>query len=204
MKKVDYKKGLKHLYKPSSKKVVIVDVSAMNFLMIDGSGNPNTAQSYIEAVEALYAVAYTLKFKIKKTREIDYGVMPLEGLWWADDMSTFTTARNKDTWHWTMMIMQPESVTEELFKEAHTEVEKKKNPAALSKLGFGTYHEGLSAHIMHLGSYDDEGPTIAKLHSFISENGYKPRGKHHEIYLGDPRKTASEKLKTVLKQPIER
>jgi hypothetical protein len=204
MGKVDYKKELKHLYKPSSKEVVTVDVPAMNFLMVDGSGNPNTSQSYVEAVEALYAVAYALKFKIKKTRELDYGVMPLEGLWWADDMSTFTTARNKDAWYWTMMIMQPEPVTEKLFEETKLEVEKKKNPVALNKLRFETYDEGLSAHIMHLGSYDEEGPTIAKMHDFAVQQGYTLHGKHHEIYLGDPRKTAPEKLQTVLRQPIER
>ncbi len=204
MGKIDFKKELKHLYKPSSKEVVTVDVPAMNYLMIDGSGNPNTAQNYREAVEALYAVAYTLKFKIKKTQEIDYGVMPLEGLWWADDMDDFTTTRNKDAWYWTMIIMQPEFVTEELVKEARAEVEKKKNPAALTKLRFETYHQGLSAHIMHLGSYDEEGPTIAKMHDFAVQQGYTLHGKHHEIYLGDPRKTVPEKLQTVLRQPIEK
>jgi hypothetical protein len=204
MAKIDYKKELRHLYKPSSKEVVIVDVLAMNFLMVDGSGNPNTSQSYVEAVEALYAVSYTLKFKIKKTRELDYGVMPLEGLWWADDMDDFTKTRNKDAWYWTMMIMQPEYVTSELLEEAKAEIEKKKNPAALSKLRFEPYHEGLSAQIMHLGSYDEEGPTIANMHDFALQQGYILHGKHHEIYLGDPRKTAPEKLRTVLRQPLEK
>lgn len=203
MAKVDYKKELKYLYKPSSKEVVTVDVPVMNFLMVDGNGNPNTAQSYTEAVAALYAVAYRLKFKIKKSQEIDYGVMPLEGLWWADDMNTFMT-RDKDAWHWTMMIMQPELVTKELVQEACAEVEKKKNPVALNKLRFEPYHEGLSAQIMHLGSYDKEGPTIANMHNFAVQQGYKLCGKHHEIYLGDPRKTKSEKLRTVLRQPVEK
>jgi hypothetical protein len=202
MAKIDYKKELKHLYKPSSKEVVTLDVPSMNFLMIDGSGNPNTSQSYIEAVEALYAVAYTLKFKIKKNQEVDYSVMPLEGLWWADDMDTFMT-RDKDAWHWTMMIMQPELVTEGLVQEARAEVEKKKNPAALNKLRFESYHERLSVHVMHLGSYDDEAPTIAKLHDFAVQQGYTLRGNHHEIYLGDPRKTAPEKLQTIIRQPVE-
>jgi hypothetical protein len=204
MKKTDYKKELKHLYSPSSKEAVIVDVPPMNYLMVDGSGNPNTTQSYKEAVEALYALSYTLKFAIKKNQEVDYVVMPLEGLWWADDMETFTTERNKDAWHWTMMIMQPEPVTEELVGEALVQVEKKKNPVALSKLRFENYHEGLSVHVMHVGSYDEEGPTIAKMHEFAEEQGYYLQGKHHEIYIGDLRKTKSEKLKTVLRQPIER
>ncbi len=204
MTKVDYKKELKHLYKPSAKEVVTVGVLAMNFLMIDGQGNPNTSLRYAEAVEALYAVAYALKFKVKKTAGVDYVVMPLEGLWWADDMRTFTSARDKDAWHWTMLIMQPEEVTEKLFDETKAEVEKKKNPVALAKLRFESYHEGLAAQIMHLGSYDDEGPTIAKLHDFVEQQGYTLRGKHHEIYLGDPRRAAPENLRTVLRQPVEK
>ena len=203
MTKIEYKKELKHLYKPSAKEVVTVDVPAMTFLMIDGQGNPNTSQPYAEAVEALYAVAYALKFKVKKSEGVDYVVMPLEGLWWADDMRAFTSARDKDAWHWTMLITQPEEVTETLFEETKAEVEKKKNPIALAKLRFETYHEGLAAQIMHLGSYDDEGPTIAKLHDFIEQQGYTLRGKHHEIYLGDPRKAAPENLRTVLRQPVE-
>ena len=204
MTKIDHKKDLKHLYKPSAKEVVTVEVPAMNFLMINGQGNPNTSQGYAEAVEALYAVAYALKFKVKKNEGVDYVVMPLEGLWWADDMRTFTSARDKDAWHWTMLMMQPEGVTEELFEEAKAEVEKKKNPVALAKLRFESYHEGLSAHIMHRGSYDDEGPTIAKMHDFTKQQGYALRGKHHEIYLGDPRKAAPENLRTVLRQPVEK
>jgi hypothetical protein len=204
MKKTDYKKELKHLYNPPIKEAVILDVPSMNYLMIDGSGNPNTSQSYKEAVEALYAASYTLKFNIKRNQEVDYVVMPLEGLWWADDMNTFTTERNKDAWHWKMMILQPEPVTEELVQEALVQIEKKKNPTALSKLRFESYHEGLSVHIMHIGSYDEEGPAIANMHEFTKKQGYRLRGKHHEIYLGDPRKTKSEKLKTVLRQPIEK
>jgi hypothetical protein len=204
MNKIDYKKELKHLYKPPVKEAVIVDVPPMNYLMVDGGGNPNTTQSYKEAVEALYAVSYTLKFNIKKNQEIDSVVMPLEGLWWADDMNTFTTERNKDAWHWTMMIMQPEPVTEELVQEAINRVEKKKNPATLNKLRFERYHEGLSVHVTHIGSYDDEGPTIAKMHEFAKNQGYHLRGKHHEIYIGDLRKTKSEKLKTIVRQPLKK
>lgn len=203
MAKIDLKKELQHLYKPSAKAVSVVDVPSMNFLMIDGSGDPNTSQEYAEAVEAVYALSYTLKFKIKKGKtSIDYAVMPLEGLWWADDMSQFNT-NNKEAWDWTMMVMQPEFVTAEMFTGALPEVEKKKKLAALSRVRFEPYHEGITAQIMYIGSYSEEAPTVAKLHDFISQGGHKLRGKHHEIYLGDPRKTAPAKLKTVIRQPFK-
>ena len=200
MEKIDFKKELKHLYNPSAKEVVIVDVPIMNFLMIDGIGEPNTSQDYKDAIEALYALSYSLKFMIKNWKiAIDYGVMPLEGFWWTDDMTDFNVG-NKDIWKWTAMIMQPEYVTKELFGEALGQVAKKKNPAALPKVRFENFHEGLSAQIMHIGPYSAEGPTIEKIHGFINEKGYKLNGKHHEIYLSDPRKTAPEKMKTVIRQ----
>jgi hypothetical protein len=203
MSKIDFKKELKHLYRPSAKEFVVVDVPPMKFLMIDGHGDPNTAQEYQDAVEALYAVAYKLKFTSKKMLGKDYVVPPLEGLWWAEDMKAFTAARDKSAWDWTMMIMQPEWITQEMVEEAVKQVEKKGLPA-LSKLRLETYHEGLAVQIMHIGSYDDEAPTIARMHAFIDENGYEPAGEHHEIYLGDPRKVAPEKLKTVLRQPVRK
>jgi hypothetical protein len=204
MSKIDFKKELKHLYRPSSKEFVVVDVPPMNFLMIDGHGDPNTAQEYQDAVETLYAVAYKLKFTSKKELGKDYVVPPLEGLWWAEDMEAFTAARDKSAWDWTMMIMQPEWITQEMVEEAVKQVEKKGLPA-LSKLRLETYHEGLAVQILHIGSYDDEAPTIAKMHhEFMPENGYEPTGKHHEIYLSDPRKVAPEKLKTVLRQPVRK
>jgi len=202
MAKIDLKKELKHLYKPSAKEVVVVDVPKMNFLMIDGSGDPNTAQEYQDAIEALYAVSYALKFMVKRGETaIDYAVMPLEGLWWTDDMSQFST-ENKDIWKWTAMIMQPEYVTKDLVDEALPQVKKKKNPPALSKIRFESFHEGLAAQIMHIGPYAAEAPTIEKMHDFAKENGYELRGKHHEIYLSDPRRTAPEKMKTVIRQPV--
>jgi hypothetical protein len=201
MSKIDFKKELKHLYQPPTKKFEVVDVPPMKFLMIDGHGDPNTAQGYQDAVEALYAVSYKLKFMSKKELGKDYVVPPLEGLWWAEDMEMFTTKRDKSAWDWTMIIMQPEWITQEMVEEAAKQVEKKGLPA-LSKLRLETYHEGLSVQILHIGSYDDEGPTIARMHAFIDENGYEPAGKHHEIYLSDPRKVAPEKLKTVLRQPV--
>ena len=136
--------------------------------------------------------------------EKDYTVPPLEGLWWADDMDTFIS-RDKSTWDWTMMIMQPEWITPEMFAQAVAEVQKSKALPALSKMRLERYAEGLSLQIMHIGSYDDEAPTLERLHrEFIPQNGYVEAGKHHEIYLGDPRKTAPEKLKTVLRRPVAR
>ncbi len=204
MSKVDFKKEYKELYVPP-KDFVFVDVPEMQFLMVDGHGDPNVAQEYQEALEALYAVAYKIKFSSKKHLERDYVVPPLEGLWWAEDMETFTTARDKSQWDWMMMIMTPEWVSPEIFVEAVEQVRKGKNPAALDKVRLESYQEGLSIQIMHVGSYDDEGPTLLKLHTkFLPENGYVENGKHHEIYLSDPRKVAPEKLKTVLRQPVSK
>ena len=205
MDKIVFKKELQHLYNPSSREFSTVEVPEMQFLMVDGHGDPNTAQAYQDAVEALYAVAYKLKFMSKKQMEKDYVVPPLEGLWWAEDMETFTVKRDKSTWDWTMMIMQPDWITPEMFAQAVAEVQKKKDLPALSKVRLEPYAEGLAVQILHIGSYDDEAPTLERLHrEFIPQNGYVMTGKHHEIYLGDPRKVAPEKLKTVLRQPVLR
>ena len=201
MKKIDFKKELKHLYSPSAKEAVIVEVPKMNFLMVDGQGDPNTAQEYKDAIEALYAVSYALKFMMKKGKEVDYVVMPLEGLWWTEDMTKFTM-ENKDAWKWTSMIMQPHYVIEELVQRALEQVRKKKDLPALSVMRSESVHEGLSAQIMHIGPYSAEGPTIERLHNFIREKGYELRRKHHEIYLSDPRRSKPESLKTVIRQPI--
>ena len=202
MSKVDFKKELKELYSPP-KKFVILEVPEMQFLKVDGHGDPNVAQEYQDALEALYAVAYKIKFMSKKQLGQDYVVPPLEGLWWAEDMEAFTSAREKSQWDWTMMIMTPKWITSEMYGEALEMVRKGKNPTALDKVRLQSYHEGLCVQIMHIGSYDDEGPTLMKLHrEFIPEQGYAENGKHHEIYLGDPRRVAPEKLKTVLRQPV--
>ena len=204
MTKVDFKRELKAFYGTKSKKFEIVDVPEMRFLMIDGHGNPNTAQEYQEALEALYAVAYKMKFMSKKELNKDYVVPPLEGLWWAEDMTAFVSG-NKDDWDWTMMIMQPDWISTEMFEQACKQVQKAKNPVALSKLRMEHYHEGLSVQILHQGSYDDEAPTIAKLHNeYMPDNNLTETGKHHEIYLSDPRRVAPEKLKTILRQPVKR
>lgn len=201
METLDLKKALKHLYAPSAREVTEVAVPRMQYLMIDGTGNPSTAPAYTEAVEALYAVAYTIKFAIKKGRAIDFPVLPLEGLWWMDDMREFSVEK-KDRWKWTMMIAQPDLVTAADLSGAITEVKRKKDPPALPLLRFDTLDEGDCAQIMHLGPYADEKPTIQKLHEYIAARGASLCGKHHEIYLGDPRRTAPEKLKTVIRQPF--
>ena len=201
METLDLKKDLKHLYTASAKTVTELKIPRMRYLMIDGMGDPNTVPAYVQAIEALYAVAYTLKFTIKKGREIDYPVLPLEGLWWMDDMREFNMA-NKDRWCWTMMIAQPQVVSASDVKSAVSEVKKKKDPAALSLLRFESLAEGPCVQILHTGPYADEKPAIEKLHAHISALGAVPSGKHHEVYLGDPRRTAPEKLKTVLRQPF--
>ena len=202
MEKVDFKKKLKHLYKPTTRKVEIVEVPPMNFLMVDGIGDPNTSQSFSDAIEALFPLAYTLKFMIKKgDTGIDYGVLPLEALWWADDMSAFT-AGNKDTWKWTLMNMQPELITREMIKEAMTEVERKKNPVSLPLIRFESFEEGKVAQTLHIGPFSEEGPTIERIHLFIEDEGSQRTGKHHEIYLSDIRRAAPEKWKTVVRQPM--
>jgi hypothetical protein len=203
MSKVDFKKEWKHLYRPSTKEFAVVEVPPLQFAMIDGHGDPNTAQEYTEALEALYAVAFKVKFLSKKKLGRDYVVPPLEGLWWAEDMETFTIQRDKSAWDWTMMIMQPEWISAEIWQEAREQVAAKKSPVALEKLRLETYNEGLSVQILYLGSYDDEGPTLHKMHhEFIPQNDYELRGKHHEIYLSDPRRVTPEKLRTVLRQPV--
>ena len=203
MTKTDFKKTLKHLYNPP-RLFVTVDVPEMQFVMVDGHGDPNTTQDYKDAVEALYAVAYKIKFMSKKGLEKDYTVPPLEGLWWAEDMETFIT-RHKSQWDWTMMIMTPDWISAEFFADAIGQVRKAKDPAAINKVRLERYHERMSVQIMHIGSYDDEGPVLSQMHSdFIPNNGFVENGKHHEIYLSDPRRVAPEKLKTVLRQPVKK
>ncbi len=202
MKKIDYKKDLKTLYQPSARQIEVVDVPAMDFLMVDGEGDPNTSRSYREAVEALFTVSYTLKFMVKKgSLQIDYAVFPLEGLWWADDPSYFMTG-NKDKWKWTSMIAQPEFVTIDMASRAIGEARKKKESAALDLVRLDSFAEGKAAQIMYVGPYAEEGPTIARVHAFIEEKGGLISGKHHEIYLGDARRTSPDKLKTIIRQPF--
>lgn len=202
MEKIDFKKRFKKLYNPSAKEVVVDDIPEMNLLMVDGIGDPNKAPAFPDAIAALYSVSYTLKFMLKKGKTaVDYVVMPLEALWWADDMSDFKAGK-KERWKWTLMIMQPDFVTNDMVKKAIEEAGKKKELPAMAKIRFETLQEGLSAQIMHIGPYSAEAPTIQKIHDYMKEKGYTFAGKHHEIYLSDPRKTAPEKLKTVIRQPV--
>ena len=202
MLKIDYKKELKHLYGPSAKAPVIVEVPPLRYLMVDGQGDPNSNPAYAEAVEALFAVSYAVKFLVKRSPQaVDYGVMPLEGLWWAEDMTRFSPAEKSD-WLWTMMIMQPEVASDTVVAQALAEVAAKKKLPGVARLRFETLTEGTCAQILHLGPFTAEGPTIARLHAFIAERGALT-GKHHEIYLSDIRKANPAKWKTVIRQPMQ-
>ena len=201
MTKVDLKKELKDLYQPSAKAVCEVNVPALTYLMIDGQGDPNASKSYAAAVEALFAVSYAIKFMVKKgPTGTDYAVMPLEGLWWGDDMTNF--AKKKAEWKWTAMIMQPSFVSRKTIDAAIVDV-KKKDLAGLPRLRVETLKEGKCAQILHVGPFSEEGPTIEKVHHFIESKGSRPTGKHHEIYLSDVRKADPAKWKTVIRQPME-
>ena len=202
MEKLDLKKKWKQLYGAKAGAIVAVDVPPLTYLMVDGEGDPNTSQAFQEAVEALYSLSYTLKFTLKKSpRAIDYGVMPLEGLWWADDPRAFYEA-DKSAWKWTVMILQPDVIHQAEVDAAFDQVRKKKNPAALGRVRFEKLEEGPSAQVLYLGPFSAEGPTIQRMHDFIHAAGKELLGKHHEIYLSDPRRTAPEKLKTILRQPM--
>jgi len=199
--KIDLKKELKHLYQPSAKEVVQIDVPTLRFLMIDGEGDPNTSQQYAQAVEALFTVSYTVKFMVKKgPTAIDYFVMPLEGLWWADDMTTFI-ANDKSNWKWTMMIMQPSFVELEVLHAGIAELKKKKVLPAINELRIENFTEGLCAQVLHVGPFSEEGPTIQKVHAFIGARS-SLAGKHHEIYLSDIRRANPAKWKTIIRQPM--
>jgi hypothetical protein len=200
--KTDFKTERKDLYAPSSKMFSIVDVLPMAFLMVEGMGNPNTSKAYKEAIEALYAVSYALKFASKRDLDRDYVVAPLEGLWSAVDWTAFER-RAKDEWCWTMMIRQPDWISKSMAETAITTVRAKKALPALALLRNETLNEGRSVQILHIGPYDDEAPVLARLHrEYLPQQRLAPSGRHHEIYLSDPRKTAPAKLKTILRQPV--
>lgn len=202
--KIDFKKELKELYNPKPGRFTLVKVPTLQYLMIDGQGDPNKVVEYKEAVEALFSVSYTLKFHSKNELGKDYVVPPLEGLWWSDSYDDFRL-RRKNRWSWTMMIMVPDWLGKKEFKEAVNTVRSKKSGINVESLRLETLNEGLSVQIMHIGSYDDETPTLLELHDqWLPDNGLKERLKHHEIYIGDPRKTPAAKLKTVLRQPVEK
>ena len=204
--KVDFKKSLKEFYHPNPKEVVLVDVPEMHFLMIDGMGSPGDSKEYQDALTAIYPISFKTKF-LSKAKGKDYVVPPLEGLWWADDMKDFIEG-NRDKWKWTMMIMQPDWITQDMINEAIA-ITKEKKPELLNlllKLRLEKYNEGKAAQIMHIGPYSEEGPTVQKVHDFIQKEGGKFDGhknKHHEIYLSDPRKANPVSMKTVIRQPFK-
>ena len=206
MEKLDLRKQYKHLYQPSAKKVVVVDVPALQFALIDGEiepgASPGTSPAFHQAMEALYGISYTLKFnsKLRKENPIDYGVMALEAMWWTETGEYDLT--QPSGWKWTAMMMQPDHISQPMVQDALAQLNKKRPSPALEKLRFETFHEGLCMQIMHIGPYADEPATLAKMHDFALHNGYRLHGKHHEIYLGDPRRADPAKLKTVLRHPI--
>ena len=213
MKTLDLKKEFKHLYQPSAKKVEIVQVPRLQFAMIDGAiekgSEPGKSPLFAEATMTLYSISYTLKFMLKKrkTNPIDYPVMALEGLWWVEDGMFDITV--KDNWFYTLMIMQPDVITQDLFDGGLEQVRKKRGDSpALSKLQLADYEEGLCVQTMHIGPYATEPATIERMRACAQENGYRDLvgsgGKHHEIYLGDPRKADPAKLKTVLRHPVSK
>lgn len=200
MEKLDLKKTRKALFTASRDRFAPIIVPRVSYLMVDGHGDPNTALEYKRAVESLYTAAYTIKFACK-AKGADFVVAPLEGLWSAPDPESFT-ARRKDEWDWTMMIMMPDHVSEEIFLAASAKARAKLGTLSES-LRLDSLEEGLCLQALHVGSYDDEGPLLAALHSDVMPSGgYDFAGRHHEIYLGDPRKTSPEKLKTIIRQPV--
>ncbi len=206
MEKLDLRKEYKHLYQPSAKKVEVVEAPPFQFAMVDGvmepGASPGLSPSFQGAVEALYGISFTLKFMSKKRQEnpLDYSVMALEGLWWVEGGEF--DIRRPDNWRWTAMIMQPPHITLEMHQEALAELCRKKNSPALAKLRLETFHEGLCVQTMHIGPYADEPATLEKMSEFARFNGYTFHGKHHEIYLGDPRRADPARLKTVLRHPV--
>lgn len=203
---LDLKKELKFLYAPSAKKIEVVDVPAMNFIMIDGAiepdHGPGTSPGFQEAMQALYGAAYTLKFMFKqrKVDPVDYPVMALEGLWWVEDGQF--DIRKPGNWKYTVMIMQPDVVDGDAFEEARSQLRKKKPGPGIERLRFDRFQEGKCIQTMHIGPYIDEPATVARMEAFASENGYFMRGLHHEIYLGNPLRSDPEKLKTILRHPV--
>jgi len=203
---LDLVKLHKPLYRPSAKHPAIVDVPELAFLMVDGRGDPETAEPYHQALEALYSVAYTLKFTLKKADpERDFKIAPLEGQWWGDEVAPTMAdlQSDRDAWNWTMMIAVPDAVTPAEVAAAREAAARKRDLPAAPLLRLERLEEGLAAQILHVGPYAEEAPTIERLHAFAAAEGYELRGRHHEIYLGDPRRTAPERLKTVLRHPVQ-
>ena len=200
MNKMDLKKELKPLYTASAEEAKMVSTWPLKYLMVNGFGDPDTNPEFQGAIEALYTASYTLKFMLKKAPGLDWVVPPLEGLWWML-LGDFDLERRYD-WRWTLMLSQPTEVTRELLEQTVAAARMKKSLPALEKLRLETYDEGRAAQILHVGPYGAEAATIMRLHAFIQAKGLHLCGKHHEIYLSDPRRTTPGKLKTILRQPF--
>jgi hypothetical protein len=203
MKKLDLKKDMKKLYAPSAKEVELVRVPKLSFAMIDGKGRPNNSKEFQNAIQALYSVSYTVKFKFKFGKNIEYPVMALEGLWLMNNGQPFDKTRRSE-WNWTLMIMQPKLITKALLTHAIKDVNDKKGIDSLDSIRLEQFAEGVAIQIMHLGPYSAEAETIQKLDSFAKERGLEMSGKHHEIYLSDPRRVKPERMKTILRHPVKR
>jgi hypothetical protein len=200
--KIDFKQTL-DAYRAPRGEFRVLDVPAAQYLMVDGHGDPNTDPAYQAALEALYPVAYKLKFASKQRLGRDYVVPPLEGLWWADDMEAFTARRDKSQWRWTMLLLVPEWLGGGDVDRAIEQVRSKGAPERLADVRLGALEEGLCVQTLHVGSFDDEAPLLDRMHrGFIPEQGLRMTGRHHEIYLSDPRRTAPERLRTLLRQPV--
>jgi hypothetical protein len=192
-------------YRARRHQIRLVEVPPLQYLMVDGHGDPNSSPEYAEALAVLYPLAYALKFASRNDLGRDYVVPPLEGLWWAQDMDAFTRARDKSAWDWTMMLMTPQWLDVEHLTAVRARVAVKKPALPLERVRLEPLEEGLCAQTLHVGSFDDEGPVLADLHErFLPEHGLVMTGKHHEVYLSDPRRTAPEKLRTILRQPVGR
>lgn len=201
--KTDFKKSLA-CYTARRGKFDIVDVPPLRYVMVDGRGDPNTAQSYADAISAVYPVAYALKFFSKNELGRDYVVMPLEALWWASNMDVFTTERDKSQWNWTVLNMVPDWIEQDMFDTAVAESTDKRHNSIDVDLRMETLREGRCVQTLHVGSYDDEAEVLRRLHNeFIPAEGAMMTGRHHEIYLSDPRRVDPSKLRTILRQPIE-
>ncbi|WDZ93419.1 GyrI-like domain-containing protein [Nocardiopsis sp. HUAS JQ3] len=200
--KTDFKRTL-DAYRARRDRFRITHVPDLSYLMVDGHGDPNTSPAFTEAVEALYPVAYKLKFASKRDLGRDYVVMPLEGLWWAEDMDAFTAARDKSRWDWTMMIMVPDWTDQDMFTAAVEQVAAKNSPARLGDVRMETLSEGRCVQTLHVGSFDDEADVLRRMHhEFVPGNGLRMVGRHHEIYLSDFRRAAPDRLRTILRQPV--
>jgi hypothetical protein len=170
--------------------------------MIDGEGPPET-QDFQDAIQAIYNAAYTIKFMFKIDKKIDFPVMALEGLWWLKIGEPFQIGKRED-WCWTLMILQPKIVTKAVLKKAIKKIQDKKNVQGLEKLRLEPFTEGLSVQMLHIGPYATEPATVEKMHNFIAEHNLVVCGKHHEIYMSDPRRVKPEKMKTILRHAVKK